>query len=667
MKLYSLARWSLFVITLFWVAVIASTHSFSAREQSPGLSKIAPWVLERTANGQEAEFLVVLQDQADLSGAEALKTKQEKGRFVRDALWNKAQETQGPLLDWLAERKVEHRSYYIVNLIWVKGTADVALELASRADVARLEGNPQIRNVAEPAFENETESAPQADAPAAIEWGITNTGAPDVWAQGFTGQGLVVAGADTGYRWDHAAIKSKYRGWDGVTANHDYNWHDSIHSGGGTCGPNALAPCDDNNHGTHTMGTMTGDDGGANQIGMAPGAKWIGCRNMNQGVGTPATYIECFEFFLAPYPVSGTPAQGDPTKAPDVTNNSWGCPPSEGCSAGSLLAAVQAQRAAGIMTVVSAGNAGPSCGTVNDPPAIYDESYSIGSHTISNAISGFSSRGPVTIDGSMRLKPDITAPGSSVRSATRTSTTSYATFSGTSMAGPHVAGAVALLWSAKPSLRNNISATEALFNDTAVHVMDSTCGTPTSVPNHVWGWGRLDVRAAVNKLALMSAVSRKVHGSAGTFDIPLPLTGAPGVECRSSGSYTLVFTFNKTVVSGNATVTEGSAATGPVSMDGNTMSVTLSGVTDAQRITLQLSSVTATDSQVLEPTSVSMNMLVGDVNGSKSVNSSDLGIVKAQSGAPLGQSNFRADVAISGAINASDIGLVKSRSGNSVP
>ena len=73
------------------------------------------------------------------------------------------------------------------------------------------------------------------------------------------------------------------------------------------------APCDDKGHGTHTIGTAIGDDGMGNQIGMAPGAKWIGCRNMDQGNGTPARYIECMEFFLAPYPVGGTPAQGDPT------------------------------------------------------------------------------------------------------------------------------------------------------------------------------------------------------------------------------------------------------------------------------------------------------------------------------------------------------------------
>ncbi len=111
---------------------------------------------------------------------------------------------------------------------------------------------------------------------------------------------------------------------------------------------------------------------------MAPGAKWIGCRNMDVGVGTPARYIECMEFFLAPYPVSGTPAQGNPSLAPDVTSNSWGCPASEGCSTSSLQAAVEAQRAAGITMVVAAGNSGSSCSTVSDPPSFHEASYTVG-------------------------------------------------------------------------------------------------------------------------------------------------------------------------------------------------------------------------------------------------------------------------------------------------
>src|SRR4051812_43784156 len=146
MKIHSIARWSLVVIALFWVTVIASSRSFSAKEQQPVTDKIAPWVLEKTANDQEAEFLVVLRDQADLNAAKTLTTKAEKGRFVRDSLFNKAQATQGPLLSWLTEHKVEHRAFYIVNMIWMKGKIDLALTMASRPDVLRIEGNPVIHN-----------------------------------------------------------------------------------------------------------------------------------------------------------------------------------------------------------------------------------------------------------------------------------------------------------------------------------------------------------------------------------------------------------------------------------------------------------------------------------------------------------------------------------------
>jgi predicted outer membrane repeat protein len=169
--------------------------------------------------------------------------------------------------------------------------------------------------------------------------------------------------------------------------------------------------------------------------------------------------------------------------------------------------------------------------------------------------------------------------------------------------------------------------------------------------------------------AVLAAVSRKTHGSAGTFDIPLPLTGEPGVECRSSGgNHTLVFTFTHNLVSGSASLTTGvGSVQGSPSFNGKTMTVNLTGVADVQRITVTSSNVTDEFSQVLPSTAVSVNMLVGDINGSKVVNASDIGAVKAQSGLPVTSANFRADVAVSGGITASDIGLVKSRSGASVP
>ena len=504
-RAFTLPRLRRFFCSLFIVAaaiaVLGAIASSRANNQnsSPALNaiatKIAPWVMDHTANGQQAEFFVVLTDQADLSGAAALPTKNEKGRYVHDALWNKSQATQGPILQWLSERGLKHQSFYIINAILVTGSREIAEALAARQDVARVEGNPHIQNpLPQPGAEADAPSQPRS--PATIEPGIVYTHAPDVWALGFNGQNIVVASADTGQRWTHNALKPHYRGWNGTVADHNYNWHDSIHdSVGNPCGNNSPQPCDDYFHGTHTTGTAIGDDGGSNQIGMAPGAKWIGCRNMDVGVGTPARYIECMEFFLAPYPVGG--GQGDPTKAPDITINSWGCPTSEGCSPNTLQAAVDAQAAAGIMMVVAAGNSGSSCSTVTDPPSLYATSYTVGAlNTGTDTIASFSSRGPVTADGSGRIKPDITAPGTSTRSASNSSDNAYTFADGTSMATPHIAGAMALLWSAIPSLQNQIDPSRAALNNAAVHKAATQCGTG-GPPNNVYGWGRVNILTAV--------------------------------------------------------------------------------------------------------------------------------------------------------------------------
>jgi serine protease AprX len=558
---------------------LTSAYSTHQEAQQSLQRKLAAWVRENTEDGKEAEFLVILADKAELGGARAFPAKREKGRFVRDALLEKAQQSQAPLLEWLQARGIEHRSFYIVNAIWVKAGRDVAMEIAARADVARLEGNPRIRNV-EPvkiSAEELQAAIDAAAAPTAIEPGVNYIRAPEVWAQGFTGQGIVIGGADTGVQWDHPALKNQYRGWDGATANHDYNWHDSIHSGGGACGPNSPVPCDDDNHGTHTLGTAVGSDSGANQIGVAPGAKFIACRNMNQGVGTPATYIECMEWFLAPYPVGGNTSQGDPSKAPDITTNSWGCPPSEGCSPGTLQAAIEAQRAAGIMTVVAAGNSGSSCSTVVDPPSLYDAAYTVGAFSSSTgAIASFSSRGPVTIDGSSRRKPDISAPGVSVRSAVRGG--GYSSFNGTSMATPHTAGAVALLWSAHPELRHQITDTENILNDAAVDVSSTSCSS-SGVPNNTYGFGRLDIKAAVDVASASISPTSQTFGSGGS-------TGAVNVAAPAGvGWQTFVNDSWITVTSGgsgtgNGTVNysvaanAGAARTGTMIVAGRIFTIT---------------------------------------------------------------------------------------------
>lgn len=485
------------------IAAIASSPAVGQRVELPSQrtlrpasgQKIAQWVIEHTANRQQAEFFVMLADQADLSPAANLTTKAEKGRFVYQTLLEKARTTQEPILQWLRDRNIEHQSFYIVNAILVKGDRQLAETLAARPEVARIDGNPEIHNdLPRPDFVEQSTGRP-----ATIEPGIQYTHAPDVWALGFKGETIVVAGADTGVRWTHEVLKPHYRGWDGANANHNFNWHDSIHdSVGNPCGNDSPEPCDDFGHGSHTVGTMIGDDGAGNQVGMAPGAQWIGCRNMDQGTGTPARYIECMEFFLAPYPLNCTPEEGDPTKAPDITNNSWGCPASEGCVTGDELRdAVEAQEAAGIQMVVAAGNSGPSCSTVSDPPSFYAASYTVGALVNgTDTIAGFSSRGPVTSDGSNRTKPDIAAPGTSVRSAWNGSDSDFATIQGTSMATPHIAGAMALLWSAIPGLKNQIQVSRDALNSTTVQIQDNECGDPTP-PNNVYGWGRIDIAAAV--------------------------------------------------------------------------------------------------------------------------------------------------------------------------
>jgi subtilisin family serine protease len=482
---------------LVCLAVLLAIPAFAA-DVAP-TAKIEPHLASAIAFGGNSEALVILTEQADLSGADKLPNKLEKGIYVYNALKAVAERSQAPIRKMLQDRGIPFQSFYSVNMIKINASRDQLYEIAGRNEVLRIEANPRVRSsIPVPSGIQSTVqvpnlNTPNVQTPGVIEWNVQRVNAPQAWALGFNGQGMVVAGADTGVQWDHISLKSHYRGWNGTTVNHNYNWHDATSA-------HSATPVDPQYHGTFTMSEMVGDDGLGNQVGVAPGAKWIACRNMDQhGVGSPAQYIECFDWMIAPYPM-GQPQLANPAYAPDVVNNSWDCPASEGCNLTTLVAAVTAVRAAGIFESMAAGNYGSTCSTVNTTPAIFSNSVSVGATDSYNNIAPFSSRGPVTVDGSNRLKPEIVAPGLNIRGAIAYNNMYQSYWSGTSMAAPHVAAAVAILWQAKPNLIGNIPLTLQYLTQNATQFTSTqTCGSyrGTSIPNAVFGYGMLNILKAV--------------------------------------------------------------------------------------------------------------------------------------------------------------------------
>lgn len=480
----------------------------------PGLAAaadVAPQVRAALSAQGSADVLLVFPDQMAPSLAPLAPSAdfRVRRRMLVSALRSRAGSEQVAVRAWLDAQGIEHQDFWIANLIEARIPAMALSALAARADIARIDPNQLIR-IDLPQPVSTTMAAPTASG---IAWGVGKIHAPQVWALGDTGQGVVIGGEDTGYQWDHQALKPHYRGWNGTSANHNYNWHDAIHDStdSNPCGNDSPVPCDDQSHGTHTMGTMTGDDGAGNQTGVAPGAKWIGCRNMDEGTGTPARYIECMQWMLAPTDSSGNNPNSD--LAPDVVSNSWYCAVSEGCTTGGEIeTAVDNLVTAGIFYVAAAGNNGSAgCTSIAGPPAIYDASFVVGATGNTDALAGFSSRGPVS--GDTKIRPDVVAPGVSVYSSIPTN--GYGYMSGTSMATPHVAGAAALLMSAFPSLKGKPAEVASILRATAVRqgvtdsVSESCGGIASSIwPNYALGYGRVDAFAAYSDVIFIDGFDR---------------------------------------------------------------------------------------------------------------------------------------------------------------
>jgi Subtilase family len=415
-------------------------------------------------------LFVVLKPQADLTGLASLPTREERLRATYRRLVDTARRTQPPLRRDLARMHVNNTPYYLVNALEVDGGEPVRAWLATRSDVDRILDSPRLRPIPEPGAGLRGDQP----APTAPEWNLSMIGADRVWRDlGVTGQGVVVGTSDSGVDGTHPALRDRFRGGED-------SWYDPW-SGSHT-------PVDHGGHGTHTLATAVG----GRNVGVAPGAQWIGCVNLERNLGNPARYLDCLQFMLAPFRYGGDPLRdGHPERAPDILTNSWGCTGLEGCDLPSLRPAVDALTAAGIFVVGGAGNSGPLCRSVTDPPAPYPQTLTVGAVDRHDSVADFSSRGPGP-DGT--AKPDVVAPGVDVLSALPGG--GYGKESGTSMATPHVAGVVALMWSANPKLVGDIGWTREILRATAAPASVPAGGSCGAAAN-LTGAGLVDAFRAV--------------------------------------------------------------------------------------------------------------------------------------------------------------------------
>ncbi|WP_460890337.1 S8 family serine peptidase [Promicromonospora xylanilytica] len=439
--------------------------------------KIQPELRASLRNDRTAELWLRFEDRADLAPAARIADWTERGQFVYDALTETAEKSLATVAAELDAAGVGYESFPIANAVLVKdATEGLALDLAANQAVAEVHDTPEVGLVEPVRPEPATPAARTAEAE--VEWGLDYINAPAAWEMGATGAGITVSNLDSGVQFDHPALVGTYRGAvaDG-TFEHDYNWFSTR----STCGD---VPCDDNGHGTHTMGTMVGDDEAGNQVGVAPDAQWIATDGCCEATGFE-TLLESGWWLLAPTDLDGE--NPDVSKRPHVVNNSWGSS-AEHAYSDFFTAIDEAWTAAGIFSVWSAGNTSPgaACDTVSSPGA-HPDAYSVGAFASNGVLGAFSRKGEGE-DGV--IKPEISAPGVSVRSSWPGD--GYNTISGTSMAAPHVAGAVAALWSYDPTLVGQIEQTRRLLAESAHDVDDTSCGG-TAELNNKYGEGRLDL------------------------------------------------------------------------------------------------------------------------------------------------------------------------------
>lgn len=463
-------------------------------------SKFQDELTEKFKEDNFAKYIVVLDEQTDtmqvalnaerkamrqnLSEAEVKKARQNK---VVSQLQKHAEVTQKDVINLLKKEKTagrikEYHSYYIINAIAVTGNKASAERIASLPEVESVILD-QKQKLIKPEIDESIATYEKSDSE--VEWNIERIGVPDIWKEGINGEGTVIANIDSGVDGLHPALREKYRGYnpdDPDNPNHEFNWHDAV--------MDRKSPMDSDGHGTHTMGTMVGEEpDGSNKVGAAPGAKWIAVRAFWGDEGYDSDILEAGEWILAPTDANGVP---HPEKAPDVVNNSWGGNP---INNDWFRPMVRAWRSVGIVPIFSIGNAGlftsANPGSAS-APGNYPESISVGATDQEDKLASFSLRGP---SESGHMKPDISAPGVAIRSSIPGETWNqfdYTTYSGTSMAAPLVAATVLLMKQADPTL--TVDQIDDVLKQTATAKTNDTY--PES-PNNGYGYGLLNAKAAV--------------------------------------------------------------------------------------------------------------------------------------------------------------------------
>lgn len=395
------------------------------------------------------------------------------------------------------------RSYWVFNGFAATVSREALDALAARPEVASIELDAEI-------------SLPHVEGePKLPAWGVERVNAARTWGDyGFTGEGVVVGIMDSGVDGGHPALAGQFRGRDGDIAS---SWYAAT-------GENYPLPGDGFGHGTHVMGTILGGPPGE-VVGVAPDAEWIAAKIFRDSGSTTSSIIhDGFQWMLAP--------GGDPAKAPDVVNNSWG---SNDTNSVEFWDDVNAWVAAGIFPAFANGNAGPGPGTVGSPGS-FPQSFGVGATDINDLVAGFSSRGPAFWDGVEVTKPQVSAPGVQIFSAwpRQLPEGPYYTISGTSMATPHVTGVVALLLSAKPDL--SVDAIRELLTSTT-----QTGPQMGALPNDNYGSGIVDAYAAITAARFSGTLTGTVSGPAGPIaaTLSVPALAVSTTSDAETGFYEL--------------------------------------------------------------------------------------------------------------------------------